>query len=379
MKLNKWLERDLIAILRDLVKINTENPPGTTKEIITYLIENVFDEDLGFQNEIFSYKKGGTELHDLITSIGSGEKKIILCGHFDVVPTGEVSEWKFPPFSAHIEGDLMYGRGTSDMKGGIAMFLWVMKSLMENTRFLEKYTVVFAGTADEELGMTGSYKLRKKKVMNDAILLVVGEPTSLDVGIAEKGVSWLRLTLKGKAAHSSMPEKGINSIECAARLIPRLHQCLGGKLNPILGKSSLNIGKIEGGNVINVVPARTSLYLDYRLIPEESAQDLAEKIKKIDVKPCSMEIQVLSELPALYTDPNEPIIKNLQETLETKIIGLPYATDGARLIDSARPIPFMIFGPGNPDVIHKINESIHIHDIFKGADALTRALLKTYT
>ncbi|MHA1689931.1 MAG: hypothetical protein ACTSYC_02375 [Promethearchaeota archaeon] len=94
MRLDKLSERELIAFLQDLVKINTENPPGNTKEIINYLIENVFDENLGFQNEIFSYKKGRIELHNLITSIRWG-KKIILCGHFDVVLAGKPSEWKY--------------------------------------------------------------------------------------------------------------------------------------------------------------------------------------------------------------------------------------------------------------------------------------------
>ena len=265
MNTEKMIEEELIGILQQLIRYNTENPPGITKNIVNYLVDKVFKKELGFQNEIISYKKEDVQLHDLISKIGTGRKKIIFCGHFDVVPVGDLTKWKYPPFSAYLDMDTLYGRGTSDMKGGIVMIIAVLQELMKKPKFLQEYTLVFAGTADEEAGMTGSFELMKKNIMEDAVLLVIAEPTNLEIGIAEKGVLWVRLRLKGKAAHGSMPEKGINSIECALKLLPQLKNCLEGKVNNILGKSTINIGKIEGGSVINVVPETTSVHLDFRL------------------------------------------------------------------------------------------------------------------
>ncbi len=371
-------EEELISILRDLVQFNTENPPGKTEEIVNYLTNKVFREELGFRNEIISYYKGENQLHDLITKIGIGEKKIILCGHFDVVPSGDPSQWKYHPFSAQEDNGFLYGRGSADMKGGIVMCIAIMNQLIKNQKFLEKYTIIFAGTADEEAGMTGSSQLMKMGIVKDATLLIVAEPTNLNIGIAEKGVLWLKATLKGKAAHGSMPEKGINSIECAATLISLIKECFDDVTNPILGKSTLNIGKIHGGNAINVVPESTSLFLDFRLVPEQDPQKLLDKIRNMLTDPCQLEVEILDRLFAKQSNPDELIIVNLQKEIGTTIIGLSYATDAAKLVTKEDPIPFIIFGPGNPEEIHKFNERVNINHIFKAARALTAALIKTY-
>ncbi|MFW9951309.1 MAG: succinyl-diaminopimelate desuccinylase, partial [Candidatus Thorarchaeota archaeon] len=94
------MSANLEQILKDLVQIPTENPPGRTDQIIDYLISDVFRESEGFHNEIMSYIKNSVELKNLITKIGTGQKKIVLSGHLDVVPAGEDSQWTYPPFSA---------------------------------------------------------------------------------------------------------------------------------------------------------------------------------------------------------------------------------------------------------------------------------------
>lgn len=378
MNIEKKIEEELIIILQHLIRYNTENPPGITKKIVNYLVDKVFKKELGFQNEIISYKKEDVQLHNLISQIGTGRKKIIFSGHFDVVPVGDLAKWTYPPFSAHIDTDTVYGRGTSDMKSGIVMIIAVLQELMKKPKFLQEYTLVFAGTADEEAGMTGSLELMKKNIMEDAILLVVAEPTNLEIGIAEKGVLWVRLRLIGKASHGSMPEKGINSIECALQLLPQLKNCLEGKVNNILGKSTVNIGKIEGGSVINVVPETTSLYLDFRLIPEEDPHVLLKKIKSLDVKPCVLEVDIINELPAIQSDSKNLFIDHLKKETGTQIVGLSYATDAANLINPEKHISFVIFGPGIPDLAHQANEYVNLKTIFAAAKALTNALKKTY-
>ncbi|MFX0074994.1 MAG: M20 family metallopeptidase [Candidatus Hermodarchaeota archaeon] len=370
---------NLEEILKNLVKIPTENPPGITDEIIDYLISDVFKEAEGFHNEIMNYSKKGIELKNLVTSIGTGKKKLILSGHLDVVPVSEDSQWKYPPFSAEVVEGKLYGRGACDMKGGVTMLIGTMFSLSEHPELLDNYTITFIGSADEESGMTGSYNCVKKGVMKDSVLLIIGEPTNMDIGIAEKGLLWADIHVYGKAGHGSTPELGINSIEGTLNLIPKLHNCIDSIKNEVLGSSTLNIGKIAGGIANNIVPDKTVLSVDYRYIPEQDFSKLSENLRAVDGSPCNVEVKITHTLPALQTDMRNPFIQNLKAISGKKIIGLPYATDAAVLVQKKNPVPFVIYGPGDPSVIHKPDEHIKIEDVIKSKEFLSQALLHTFS
>jgi succinyl-diaminopimelate desuccinylase len=371
-------QNDLITILKKLVQFPTENPPGRTKEIIDYLILEVFKESEGFINEIVPYHKRDIELHNLVSKIGTGRQNIVFSGHFDVVPIGDVNLWNLPPFSAEIIDGKLYGRGACDMKAGITMLIGTIMNLKKISQFLKKYTLVFLGSADEEAGMTGAYTCTRRGVMNDAILLIVGEPTNLKIGIAEKGLLWVNLEVQGKAAHASIPSSGLNSIEGAFKLGPLLYKCLDDKKNSVLGKSTLNIGTIQGGTAHNIVPEKTKMSIDYRLIPEQDQKMLVNKLKNIDLSPYNLQVKVTHTLPAVQTAINHPFLRNLMKLVKTEFVGLPYATDTAVLINPKKPISFVIYGPGDPEVIHKENEYIVLEDIFKSIEYLTKTLLETY-
>lgn len=378
MNIPKLLRDEIIFILKKLVQIPSENPPGTTKEIVNFLIADVLKKEQGFQNQVIVSMKNGVELHNLVSTIGNGKEKIILSGHFDVVPAGDAAQWKYPPFSAKIENGRLYGRGSADMKGGIAFLIGVIKTLSKIPDFFEMYTLVFVGTADEEAGMAGSVTLSNLGVMEDSILLIIVEPTALKIGIGEKGLLWVKLKIKGKSAHGSTPHEGINAIEGALKLIPQLYDCLEEKTNVILGKSTLNIGRISGGTAINIVPDQAILDLDYRIIPEQDHTSLIDNLKNLQKHTYSIDIEITNKLPALQTDANHPFIQNLKNISKSEVLGLSYATDAAHLINVDHPIPFVIFGPGNPNNIHKIDEFIELEQIFQATEYLTHALLQTY-
>ena len=372
------MNANLEQILKNLVKIPTENPPGKTDEIIAYLISDVFKESDGFHNEIMNYNKKDIELKNLITRIGTGKEKIILSGHLDVVPVGEESQWKYPPFSAEVINGKMYGRGTCDMKGGLTMLIGTLLNLKKHPEFLEKYTIILIASADEEAGMTGAYNCVRKGIMKDSILLIVGEPTNMNIGIAEKGLLWADIHIYGKAGHASTPELGINSIECTLNLIPQLHKCLDNIENRVLGNSTLNIGRISGGIANNIVPEKTILSVDYRYIPEQDYMKLNENIRAIDASPCRSEVKITHTLPAIQTDAGNLFIQNLKKFNGKEFIGLPYATDAGVLVQIKSPVPFVIYGPGDPGVIHKPDEYIEIGDVLKATEILSQALLHTY-
>jgi succinyl-diaminopimelate desuccinylase len=378
MSILNSLKNELKNILIQLVRLPSENPPGKTEQIVNYLTSTVFKEKEGFQNEVVTHMKNDIKLHNIITRLGTGKNKIVLSGHLDVVPVGDVVNWKYPPFSAKLIKGKIFGRGSADMKGGLTSLIGVLKTLSKNKTFLEENELIFLGTADEEAGMSGSQKLEKRGIMNNANLLIIAEPTNLSIGIAEKGLLWATLKIIGKSAHGSTPEEGINAIEAGLNLLPQLHKCLDNKKNQILGYSTLNVGKIQGGTKINIVPDYVELEIDFRLIPEQSHTSVIGKLNEINAKPCKVDVEITNNLPALETDPNHPFIKNLQGLSQSEIIGLPYATDAAKFITQENPIPFLIYGPGDPNDVHKINESILLEQVYRATENLNEALLKTY-
>jgi succinyl-diaminopimelate desuccinylase len=378
MKIPNSLKEELLFVLKRLIQIPTENPPGKTIDIVNFLINEVFLKEEGFRNEVISYIENGIELHNLITKIGYGRNKIFLSGHFDVVPVGDQNKWNYPPFSAKEVDGKVYGRGSADMKGGITSLIGTMKLLKTNPKFLNNFELVFLGTADEETGMSGSFTLAERGYLDKAQLLIVAEPTNLNIGIAEKGLLWAKLKIYGKSAHGSMPNEGINAIEGALDIIPQLYDCLDNKKNRILGQSTLNIGKIIGGTKINVVPDYSELEVDFRLIPEQLKESVLTKLRAIKSESCNIELEITKDHPALQSDLNYPFIKILKKFANTNYIGLSYATDAVYYIDPNNPVPFVIFGPGNPNIIHKIDEWISVENIFKATELLTNALLQTF-
>ena len=378
MELSNSLKENLVYILKKLVQIPTENPPGKTEEIVNFLITEVFKQEDGFHNEVITHIKNNIELHNLITRIGYGKKKLILSGHFDVVPIGDMSKWIYPPFSAKIVNGKLYGRGSADMKGGITSLIGIMQILSTNADFMEDYELIFLGTADEEAAMSGSFTLSERGYTDDAHLLIVAEPTDLNIGIAEKGLLWGLLKIYGKSAHGSMPSEGINAIEGALEIIPQLYDCVEDRINKILGKPTLNIGKIKGGTKINVVPDYAQLEVDFRLIPEQRHENIINKLNSIKSEYCKIEVDILKNSPALQTDLNHLFIQNLRKIANSEYIGLSYATDAVNYVSSNKSIPFVIFGPGNPTNIHKENEWVSLNQVFKSTEYLNEALLKTY-
>ena len=365
----------LIPILQNMIKIPTENPIGETKSLVDYLF-SLFPNEKGFRKKIITNQKDGVELHNLVVELGSGQQKIVLCGHLDTVPAGSKSNWTHNPFVGIIQDGKVYGRGSADMKGGVVSIIGVLFNFLDKQDFLKKYTLVFAATADEEAGMSGAEALEEAGVMKDSVLLIIPEATNLNVGIAEKGVTWVKLLVHGKQAHGSMPEQGINAIEAAASLYSQLHSCLSDASSDILGKSTLNIGTITGGTKINVVPNNVEIELDFRLVPEEDQDLVLQKLKELQPVMGSYEVEIIQNLPALIST-KSAFVSNLTKLTGTSTVGLSYGTDAAKLLKN-KDIPFVIFGPGDNTVIHQDNEFVPISQVLQISQFLTQALVETY-
>ncbi|NPD87339.1 MAG: M20 family metallopeptidase [Asgard group archaeon] len=378
MKIEK---QDVIPILKKLINIKTENPPGFTIEAVQYL-SNIFNE-VGIKNRIQAY---GEKRANIIAEYGEGEKTIILTGHLDTIPAGDETKWKFPPFSGKEEEGRIYGRGSTDMKGAIAAYVAVMTLLKQKNVKLSK-KVIFLGTSDEELNMDGSLFAKNEGIMEGCEFVVIGEPTELKIGVAEKGTLWIKIRIEGKSAHGSTPHLGVSAIEAAAKLIPDLKEVVPAFEHKILGKSSLNIGKISGGTVVNVVPELCEIECDFRLVADDLRDEIKEKFNAVlnkfnQEEEAKASFAILHELPAIEMKYVSKFLEDLKIKAKkagaAEIIGVNYGTDGAMLVPDYGT-PFVIMGPGKLDQLHVTDEYTEIEEVIDYANIIYEALIDNFS
>ncbi|MFX0182612.1 MAG: M20 family metallopeptidase [Candidatus Hodarchaeota archaeon] len=368
-----------VLILKDLIKLNSENPPGNTRQIIEWIQTWAEKNKIPVNTQWYEKDKA-----NIILSVGESEKTIVLCGHLDTVPIGDSNNWQHDPLGAIEEDGYIWGRGSADMKAGVAACLAAMK-LLKNSEDVDKlpYKIVFLGTSDEEVDFRGARTAVEFNIMDSAEFLIVPEPTALDVGIAEKGILWLIIRSFGKAAHGSTPEKGINAIEELSKLFPILHANVPTEKHYILGQSTLNIGVFKGGKSTNVVPENAEIHCDYRLVPPINPSDYARKIDTLikeykEKSPARFETEIKQKYEAVQSSKDEKLVQLFIETASRrKIIGVNYATDAAVLVSPpSKYVPFILYGPGDPNAIHAANERVSISEVQKAESVIEEFLKK---
>lgn len=379
--MNTIKENDVIPILKRLVNIRTENPPGITLEAINYL-SDLFDK-YEIKNTIQEYQEGKA---NIIAEVGEGDKTIILTGHLDTVPAGDVAKWKYSPFSGEDVNGKIYGRGTTDMKGAVAAFVAILLKIKELKIPLDR-RIIFLGTSDEEIGMDGALVAKEKGVMTNCEFVVIGEPTELKLAVAEKGTLWFKIKITGVSAHGSTPHLGINAIDGASKLIPRIKEVVPDFEHKILGKSTLNIGKITGGTLINVVPEYCEIECDLRLVADNLREETKKKIEEI-IKQYNIEnqakasIELIHEIPAIELKEENAFFNLLKNKAAEKgvkeIIGVNYGTDGAMLIPEYNT-PFVIMGPGKLNQLHVTDEYTEKKEVIDYANIVYDALIERFS
>jgi acetylornithine deacetylase len=308
---------------------------------------------------------------------------LVLSGHMDVVPADEAG-WRSDPFTLTDEGDRWVGRGACDMKGFLALAANLAVEAAAR-RLRAPLALVF--TYDEEVGTLGAKRLLESYGSGPALprAAVIGEPTSLRVARAHKGHLKLRITLHGKSAHSGYPHLGANAIEPAGRVIGALaelrrelerEEAPHRELFPDVPFVPLNVGTVQGGAAINVVPDRCLVEVGVRPLPglpgNEASIALAERIERAAISaaaPFKPSIEILSDSPPLLLDESAPIHRHLRELVgQRETTTVSFATDAGWL--QRLGLDCAIFGPGTIEVAHKPNESLPKSEL-----AAARALL----
>ena len=361
-----------LEITRDIVRMDTRNPPGREVECAHHLGDLLSAAGL----EV-TYHEFAPERTSLVAVLraegGDGEGKKPLCfgGHIDVVPLG-AKEWSVDPFGAEIVGDKLYGRGTTDMKAGIAAFVHVaLKLAAEGTR--GSADMVLAICAGEETGCEGSFHLGEIGALGEAGAIVIAEPTSNYPIVGHKGALWLKVETKGITSHGSMPEHGDNAIYKAARSVTKLEDFDFNVMpHELLGRSTLNVGTMQGGLNLNSVPDHAEFTVDIRTLPEQDHAQIFTGLEGFLGDENS--IDRIVDCGGVHTPHTHPWIQEiyavmepiLGETMEPR--GAPYFTDASALTPAFGSPPTIILGPGEMHMAHQTDEYCPVAHIPQAAE-----------
>ena len=375
----------LTAFLQDLVRI----PSKSTQE--KAMAERLAAEmaRVGFRDVRLD------RIGNVVGRIGSGSGRVLLYnGHMDTVGVGDPATWTHDPYGAEIVDGVMYGRGTSDMKGALAAMVYGAKMLVDQGVPLHG-ELYLAGAVQEEpcegLGM--QVLMEEEGLLVDAVVL--GEATDLHVARGQRGRLEVEVTVRGRSCHASAPHRGVNAIYGAARLLFGL-EMLSGQLaeDRFLGPGTLAVTHIENtGGSRNVVPDTCTFFVDRRLtLGETETKALAEIQAVLLREDVNATISVPDYTSTSFTgyearsrayyapwalDRDHPLVQQVSKAVRTELGYRPtvskwaFSTDGVYTMGVAG-IPTVGFGPGEEKYAHTADEQIRLNDVYRAARGYAR-------
>jgi succinyl-diaminopimelate desuccinylase len=285
-----------------------------------------------------------------------GEAPLTFTGHLDTVPATP-ADWSVDPWAAEVAGDRMVGRGTSDMKAGVAALVLAVADHLSTPHECRGVQVVLC--SGEETGCEGAAAIPREALAPGGPL-VVAEPTANRLVPGHKGAHWMRLSATGRAAHGSAPELGDNAAVKVARAAVALHDHDGWPAGV-----TANVGVLRGGVQTNVVPDAGELLLDVRTVPGVDGDDVRDRVRSLaggDVR-----VDDLVVLPPVATDTSSAVVGLVGEALSAcgadpePAPPARFFTDASALIplltpDGGEVTPTVVLGPGEPDQCHVADE-----------------------
>ncbi len=366
-----------LQLTRDLLHFNTINPPGQERDCARHLGKLL--ETAGFDVKYHEFAESRTSV---VATVGGRHEKPPICftGHIDIVPLG-AAPWSRAPFTGETDGDRLYGRGSTDMKSGIAAFVVAALKLAPFLRNSPGVTLVL--TASEEVGCEGAKYLAEEKLLDRAGAIVVAEPTANYPYIGHKGLMWVEIETKGKTAHGSMPEQGENAILKMNKVITQLehfdwkHHC-GTDCHHVMGPPTMNIATVHGGLNTNSVPDSAKLTIDVRTVPGIDHVHLCHSIQTLIGN--AGQVRKIVDTPPLYSEPDE-WIESVYHVATPFIDGKPtpktimFSTDGADLKRGyGGAVPTVIIGPGQPEMAHQTDEWCSVHRIDQSVEIFEKIM-----
>jgi succinyl-diaminopimelate desuccinylase len=375
-------EDEVLRFAQRLISTPSENPGGSEEEVAEVAVGIL--EGLGGRPQIVRGEEGRPSV---VARFGSADRPALAWnGHLDVVPTGDPSTWRHPPFGAEIADGRLIGRGAVDMKGSIASAFAAVSAIrragIEPGGRLDLHLV-----ADEEMaGQHGTNVLLEQGFL-DQDAAIVGEASELTIMLAERGGAWVTATTRGRAAHGSRPHEGVNAITSMSRFLLAIEEVLPDVQHPLVGRPTVNAAQIEGGSAPNVVPDLCSVEIDRRTIPGERDQAavlspfeaVAERIRA-DHPEVDLSFELKLWLEAAETSADSAIANACREAVRAETGAVPAdagftgITD-ARYYINQRNIPTVLLGPGSLAAAHTADEFVETADLVTAARVFARVFL----
>jgi len=365
----------LIELLRDLVAIDSVNPdlvPGAAGEAAIAAHCAAWMRRAGFDVELQEAAPGRPNVVGVIEGAEPGPS-LLFCGHIDTVGV----EGMAAPFTPEIRGERLYGRGSQDMKGGVAAMMEAARRAKAQWR---AGRLIVACVCDEEFESLGAQALVTRWTADAA---VVTEPTALEIAVAHKGFAWIEVETRGRAAHGSRPADGRDAILRMGRVLSRLEalnrDLAGREADPLTGPPSLHASTIGGGREWSSYPDRCALNVERRTV---SGEDDTLVMREIDgimraLKEEDAEFDAATRLVASRSPyalrPSHALPRTLADLARARgaagtIAGMSFWTDAAILGDAG--IPSVLFGPGGAG-LHSVEEYVELPDVEICARVLT--------
>lgn len=373
---------DAIALLRTLVRIDSRNPglvPGAPGEgEVAHALTDIL-RAWGFRVALMEAAPGRPNVVARIGAARAGAPALMFNGHLDVV---DVERMTHAPFEAFLAGGRIYGRGATDMKGGVAAMCAAAWRAANADPGISGEIVVTA-VVDEEFESAGTRALLKSGVRADAA--IVTEPTKLAIAPAHRGFTWIEVVVRGRAAHGSRYDVGIDAIRHAGLLLAELDRVQDVELvthtHPLLGHASLHAATIEGGVGWSTYPASCTVRLERRTLPGERPDDAVEEVRAACARvqrvaptfDASVSYVFSQEPSDVATD--APVVSSLRQALvaEKEAVtfeGLSAWTDAA--LFNAAGIPAICYGPGDISMAHSAEEWVSTGEVERATRVLTR-------
>jgi succinyl-diaminopimelate desuccinylase len=367
-------QNSVVSLTKQLVGIDTVNPPGNESQAVN-LVAPIL-KAAGFDIKEYDYAPGR---RSLIAHKGRTDRpSVLLSGHLDTVPLGTAS-WTTPPLKATCVGRKLYGRGTADMKGGVAVLI---TAAVEFSRRVKDRAITVVLSADEEHGCGGVTKLIAEGVIPPALCILVAEPTGNIPCLGHKGVFWLKTLFHGKTAHSAFPELGDNAMFKAAQAVVALNNNIfNNNIHPVMGKATLVTSRLFSGSNYNSVPDLAELGIDIRSTVNWSHGDMLRTIEKV-LNPFQPEIEIIVNLPPIWTNPDNQVVDLIFSACDEvrgkkhvpKIITI--YTDGGILGPGLGNVPVVILGPGDSGMAHQVDEFVSVDDLTQCVEIYLEILLR---
>ena len=368
--------RDAVAWTGQLVRLNSENPPGgelacarRCGEILT---------ELGMDVTIDEFAPGRAN----VTAFAGERERLgsVWNGHLDTVPAKD--GWEDPPFGAVVRDGSLWGRGSADMKSGCAAMMAAAKYILRSGAQLRR-GLALTLVADEECVNQGALRLRQTTPLT-AAACVVCEPTRLQVHYGNRGFTSYYVRTYGRSCHGCEPWKGVNAIYKMAHalvMLERFAAAFSDRTNPQLGRATMSVGTIRGGSSLNTVPDFCEVEVEARVFPGMRAEDICRELQAL--LGGEAEVSVRSELPASLAALDSPIVRTASRCVERvtgqKAVVTKFpACSEASFFSKGYGIPTVLLGPGDIGCAHKANEHVAVEEI-RQAVAIYAMLMEAYS